>query len=86
MSADFINGLFEAVGSCFTWMNVVHVWKDKGYAGLYLPAIVFFMSWGLWNLFYYPHLGQWWSFAGAVSLVLANVCWVGSMLKFGRKV
>lgn len=86
MSPDFINGLFEVVGSIFTWMNVLRVIRDKGYAGIYPPAIVFFFSWGFWNLFFYPSLGQWWSFAGGISLVAANLAWVGSMWWFGRKV
>ncbi len=85
MSPDLINGLFEILGSAFTWMNVRQVARDKGYAGLFLPSIVFFMSWGAWNLFYYPHLGQWWSFVGGVSLVAANVSWVALMLRYGRK-
>ncbi len=85
MSPDLINGLIEFPGSLFTWQNTVRVWKDRGYAGLYLPAIIFFMSWGAWNLYYYPSLGQWWSFLGGLSLVVANVSWVASMVWFGRK-
>lgn len=85
LSPDLVNGLFEFVGSCFTWMNVRAVWRDKGYAGIHLPAIAFFMSWGAWNLYFYPHLDQWWSFAGGASLVLANVAWVCSMAYWGRR-
>lgn len=85
MTPDQINGAIEFVGSLFTWQNTIRVIGDKGYAGVYLPAIVFFMSWGAWNLYYYPHLGQWWSFAGGCALVLANVVWVGAMLRYGRK-
>ena len=59
--------------------------KDKGYAGLHPAATAFFWSWGVWNLYYYPHLDQWWSFTGGVSLVIANTTWVAMMLKFGRK-
>lgn len=79
-----VNGLFETLGAALTFMNTRRVWKDRGYAGLYLPAVVFFMSWGLWNLYYYPHLGQWFSFAGGALLVAANVSWVGSMLYLGK--
>lgn len=85
MTPDFVNGVFEFVGSGLTWMNVRRVYVDRGYAGIYAPAVVFFMSWGLWNLFYYPSLSQWWSFAGGLSLVAANLCWVGAMRYYGRK-
>lgn len=85
MTPDLINGLIEFVGSYFTWVNVYRVHQDRGYAGIYLPAILFFWSWGLWNLYYYPSLGQWWSFWGGVSLNLANLCWLGAMVYYGRK-
>lgn len=82
---DVLNGVFEFIGSIFTWMNVRQVVKDKGHRGIYVPAIVFFMSWGLWNLFYYPYLGQLISFAGGLSLVVANMVWVFCLLYFGKK-
>lgn len=85
MTPDLVNGLFEFAGSLFTWMNVVRVHKDRGYAGIYLPAIVFFTLWGGWNLFYYPFLEQWWSFAGGISIMTANVAWIALMLIHGRK-
>ena len=82
---DSINGLFELVGSVLTWMSVYRVFKDRGYAGIYAPAVMLFFAWGFWNLFYYPHLGQWWSFVGGCSLVFANLCWVVAMLVYGKK-
>lgn len=83
--ADLINGLFEFGGSIFIWLNVRRLLQDRGYAGVYVPAIAFFALWGIWNLFYYPHLQQWVSFAGGLSIVTANLVWVGLMLHFGRK-
>ena len=83
MSPDFINGAFEFVGAGLTWMSIRNLRRDRGYAGIYLPAIVFFMSWGLWNLFYYPHLGQWWSFAGGAFMVVTNIIWIALMWFYG---
>lgn len=82
---DLCNAAFEFWGSVMTWMNVRRVIHDQGYAGIHLPAIVFFFTWGVWNLFYYPHLGQWWSFLAGCSLVLANLAWVTQMVRYGRK-
>ena len=82
---DLINGMFEACGSVCLWLNVRRIAQDKGYAGVYLPTTIFFSAWGFWNLYYYPHLGQWLSFAGGVSIVTANVAWAALMLKYGRK-
>ena len=85
MTPDVVNGLFEFAGSIFTWMNCWRVHKDRGYAGLYLPGIVFFFLWGVWNLYYYPLLGQLWSFLGGVSIVLANLIWIALMVAYGKK-
>lgn len=85
MTPDVINGVIELCGSLLTWMNVRQVIKDQGHAGIFVPAVAFFMTWGLWNLYYYPHLEQMSSFFGALSLVIANISWVSAMLWYGRK-
>ena len=82
---DFINAAFEVSGALLTWMNVRRVWQDRGYAGIYAPAILLFTSWGFWNLYYYAHLQQWWSVMATVVMVTANCAWLGSMVYFGKK-
>jgi hypothetical protein len=67
------------------WKNVHQLHKDKEVKGVHWGPTMFFFLWGLWNLFYYPHLGQWWSFAGGVSIVTANGVWVYQMLKYREK-
>ena len=84
MTPDLINGLFEFLGSCMIWMSVRRTVKDKGYAGIYIPATAFFFLWGVWNLYYYPSLAQWWSFAGGCSIALANLAWISAMLYYGH--
>jgi hypothetical protein len=84
MPADAINGAFEGVGAILTFLNARRVYQDKGYAGINPPALAFFVSWGAWNLFYYPSLEQWMSFAGGLALVVANITWVVAMLYYGR--
>lgn len=85
MIADIVNGVFEATGSVAVWYNVANIVRDRGYAGTRLSPMVFFWSWGLWNLYYYPHLSQWASFAGGISIGLANTCYIFLMLKYGRR-
>ena len=82
MQPDLINGLFETAAGILLWNNVRVLFKDKkvrGYSGM---AVIFFCLWGYWNLFYYPSLGQWFSFLGGLNVVLANTVWVGLMLKY----
>ena len=83
MTPDVINAVFEATGAVFTWLNVHRVYKDRGYAGIYVPAIAFFFSWGFWNLYFYPSVGASWSFLAGIPLVLANLAWVAAMVYYG---
>ena len=83
---DFINGAFESCGGLFCLMNCAAVIKDKGYRGIYVPAQAFFTSWGVWNLYYYPHLGQWLSFTGGLVIVISNAAYVGLCLYYGKRI
>jgi len=73
--ADAVNGGFELFGTFLILLNIRQVIKDKSVAGVNPWAVFGFGLWGLWNLFYYPHLGQWWSFGCGVSLTLTNLFW-----------
>ena len=73
---DIVNGLFELVGSILVWTNVYKLHKDKKISGIFWPVTAFFATWGFWNLYYYPSLGQMWSFYGGLILVVGNTIWV----------
>lgn len=65
-----------------------HCWtlyRDKQVKGVSVFATVFFTTWGYWNLYYYPHLNQWVSFAGGVMIVTANTLWIAMMAYYLRK-
>jgi hypothetical protein len=81
---DGINGLFELGGGALCWLNVRQLLRDRRVSGIYWPVQAFFALWGWWNLYYYPALGQWVSFAGGVVLVLGNTLWVVMALRCGR--
>lgn len=75
--ADLINAGFELLGAAFTWRNALQLYRDRQIKGVYWPTMAFFAVLGLWNLYYYPSLGQWASFAAGVVLVAGNLAWVG---------
>lgn len=81
---DITNGLFECLGAVAIFGHVARVLKDKAVAGVSLWSTVFFASWGFWNLYYYPHLGQWASFAGGLAIVLGNICWIAGMVYYKK--
>lgn len=79
---DMLNGAFELVGAYLVWLNVKKIRKDKQVRGLYWKVWGFFAVWGIWNLYYYPSLGQWASFGAGVVMVLGNVTWVYYAIKY----
>lgn len=85
MSNDVMNALFEFIGGLFLWMNVITLYKDKATKGIYYPTVIFFFLWGVWNLWYYPSLNQWWSFVGGVWLATANLVWILLFMYYKRK-
>ena len=85
MYQDMVNGIFELIGSYFTWMNAVTLYREKAIKGVYWPTTVFFSAWGIWNLHYYPSLNQWVSFIGGIVLVCGNIAWVILLMWYRRK-
>jgi hypothetical protein len=59
---DLINGLFEGCGALFISRSIYLLHRQKKVRGVSLIHVAFFMFWGWWNLYYYPHLNQWLSF------------------------
>jgi hypothetical protein len=83
MTPDLLNGLFEFVGGLFILRSIFKLLADKRVAGVAWEMIAFFTLWGAWNLYYYPSLDQWFSFAGGLFIVLVNTIYVGLLLFYG---
>lgn len=73
---DLVNGLFESGGAYCAWRNFFQLKKDLAIKGVYWPIYFFYSVWGLWNLVYYPVLGQWFSFLAGAVLVSGNIAWL----------
>lgn len=85
MSDDLINGLFEFAGGLFVLNHCRVLLNDRLVRGVSIISTLFFPSWGLWNLYYYPSLAQWWSFAGGVVLVSTNLLYISMLVYFSRE-
>lgn len=79
---DLGNGAFELLGGFSIWANVVRIRRDKKIRGVDWRITGFFTTWGFWNLWYYPSLGQWLSFSGGLVIVIANVVWLYYAIKY----
>jgi hypothetical protein len=81
---DLINGLFESAGGFFISISIVKLHREKLVRGVSWMHVAFFSSWGFWNLYFYPYLGQWLSFAGGAFLFAANTIWLLQMCYYLR--
>lgn len=76
MSNDLINGLFETVGAVFLFGSLLKLRRDREVRGIEWKAVAFFFSFGVWNLWFYPSAGLYWSFCGGVLIALMNLLWL----------
>ena len=81
---DIINGSYELMGGIALAGNCVKTYNDKEIKGISLVSMVFFTSWGGWNIYYYPHLHQWMSTVGAVLLFFFNAIWLGQAFYYTK--
>lgn len=85
INPDWINGALELSGGGLILWNVRRLLKDKLIRGISVGPAIFFDTWGLWNLYYYPSLDQWFSFAGSAVLTSANILWAALAIYYIRK-
>lgn len=83
--SDIINALFELCGAAFTLISVLKLLKDKEVKGVSWLTLGFFTSWGIWNVYFYPANGLYWSFAAGVVLCLTNLLWTGMLIYYSKK-
>ena len=84
MLPDLINGSFELLGGFFILNHCRALYAHKMVKGVSIISTIFFSSWGIWNLYYYPYLGQWLSFAGGLLISAANLLWIAMMVYYTR--
>ena len=83
---DIVNGSFELLGSPFILLSIIKLHKEKMVQGVSWIHTGFFALWGVWNLFYYPHLNQWFSFIGGIAIVIANTAWLVQLIYYSRNI
>lgn len=77
--SDAINGLYEFGGAIFGLANLNALRKHKEVKGVHWSSFAYFMSWGVWNLAFYPINGLMFSFYGGAALVWVNMMWLAGV-------
>jgi hypothetical protein len=84
MVPDQTNAAFELAGGLVKLIDIHALYRDKQVNGISLIPFFFFISWALWNCFYYPMIHQPWSFAGGIFLFFTNSTWLIMALYYKR--
>lgn len=82
MSPDIINASFEFFAGFFILLSILKLHQDKLVRGISINHVSFFWAWGAWNIFYYPHLEQYWSLVGAMLVLAFNTVWTGQIIYY----
>lgn len=82
MTPDLINSLFELCAGFFVLNHARVLYKEKMVHGISIISVLFFVLWGFWNLFYYPHLGQTLSYYAGMFICFTNITWIVMLVKY----
>jgi hypothetical protein len=83
---DIVNAILEAAGLLFILPSVLRARRLREVVGVHWTMPAFFWTWGVWNLFYYPHLDQGWSAAATIGVLAGNTAWLYCVLRYTRHV
>lgn len=73
---DQINAVAEVIACIVLLPSIMRAWRLKVVVGVHWLTPAFFWSYGIWNLFYYHSLEQWWSGFAAILLAAQNTVWL----------
>lgn len=79
---DIFNGVFEFLAAVMVYVNCRRLRRDRKVAGITPWSTVFFLLWGIFNIFFYPSQGLWWSFCCGVLVVVCNLYWIGLVVYY----
>jgi hypothetical protein len=82
---DLINGIYESLGGLFISLSILKLHKDKLVRGVSFWPILFYQSWGCWNLYFYSAINCPLSWYGGIGVTIANTTWLIQMLYYLRK-
>lgn len=85
MIPDIINGLFEFGGAVALALDIKCLIRDKEVKGVYWPAKLFFLTWGVWNLYFYSFYDHAWSWWGGLAICVMNAVWAFLAWKYTRQ-
>jgi hypothetical protein len=81
---DIINASFELGGALTQTLNIKAILADRKVMGVSWLTTLFFSVWGIWNLYFYSDLQQWFSLGAGMALTVTNLLWVFLVFYFKK--
>lgn len=82
---DFVNSLFEFFAIFAIWLSIRKCYKERSSKGVHWAQVVFYCSWGFWNVLYYPSVGHWVSAMAGLGVAVSNSIWAALLIKYRGK-
>ena len=86
MNPDIINGLLEFGGAVALALDIRCLIRDKEVKGVYWPAKLFFLTWGVWNLYFYSFYDHAWSWWGGLAICVMNATWAFLAWRYTKRI
>ena len=85
MLEDGFNGILGVVATSTILITIYKLYKEKLVRGISIYQAGFFMCLSYWNIYYYLHLNQLFSFYSAFVLSIASTIWVIQIVYYNAK-
>lgn len=82
---DFANACFEGFGSIFVLNHARVLMKHKIIRGVSVLSVAYFALWGVFNMFYYSHLEQAFSWYAGIAVLISNAFYLSLIVHYRRK-
>lgn len=76
LTPDLINGLFEGFGGLMILNHCRALYNHKYVRGVSVVSTIFFFLWGIFNVYFYKHLNQPFSWWAGIFMTCCNFLYV----------
>ena len=82
---DMMNGFFEGFGGLMILNHCRAIYRDKLVRGVSIISTVFFFAWGIFNVYFYKHLDQPYSWYAGIFMMCCNCVYVYLLVYYSKE-
>jgi hypothetical protein len=85
MVEDIVNSGFHLGAAIFTFYNCWIAYQQKEVKGVSKLTVVFMITWGVWNLYYFTAINQPFTWYMNIVIMSANALWLILAMRYSNK-